>query len=530
MINKKIVIAFMVVYLVCTLAVFSHSALLSYFVSQLAPATAAATTGGANVAAKIAATAAGGSASKWVSLFVPGAGLAKIGALGLAIGLTIAGDYIYDECKDWFDAQKIDRNGVWQETKNYPAGTNPAKHNVTDDASNFGGLPQTDPDMASGSLTLKYAFIGIFDSQAEAIAARDAWWTANTCAIIPDGYCTTCSNGACTINQANADGAWTMNGVPTGFPNIASPESNGITWSKWATVANRKGWKVKGSVGVEYVVVAFYPYPGVPLVPHDVPKQLTPAELEAKMAANMTDALAAGILREAARILSGSDFKVAAPANYTVIQNTLNNAVTTQNQTDVETAIPETVDTAVESSKADVTAAIIAALKAQNLSAAQIAAAIGALTTAGASTGALTAAELTAALTSAGLSANDIAAAVAASGLTETKVKTAVKEAIDDETDVTIPVDPTIVLPDKLSLTTVMNDFWNSVQDLPIFNVLNGITINTSGTSNLCVDLPAAYGGQRCYNGANVQDELNMIGTAILGLTTVISFIGVFKG
>jgi hypothetical protein len=32
MINKKIVIAFMVVYLVCTLAVFSHSALLSYFV------------------------------------------------------------------------------------------------------------------------------------------------------------------------------------------------------------------------------------------------------------------------------------------------------------------------------------------------------------------------------------------------------------------------------------------------------------------------------------------------------------------
>jgi hypothetical protein len=45
-----------------------------------------------------------------------------------------------------------------------------------------------------------------------------------------------------------------------------------------------------------------------------------------------------------------------------------------------------------------------------------------------------------------------------------------------------------------------------------------------------CVLISAAYGGQRCYNGANVQDELNMIGTAILGLTTVISFIGVFKG
>ncbi len=95
------------------------------FCLQLAPATAAATTGGANVAAKIAATAAGGSASKWVSLFVPGAGLAKIGALGLAIGLTIAGDYIYDECKDWFEAQNIDRNGRREVTESFPAGTVP---------------------------------------------------------------------------------------------------------------------------------------------------------------------------------------------------------------------------------------------------------------------------------------------------------------------------------------------------------------------------------------------------------------------
>ncbi len=254
--------------------------------------------------------------------------------------------------------------------------------------------------------------------------------------------------------------------APTGSPQTGIIE-NGIDLSKYSYVAARRGWQMADSqYNVLYCFLFFYPKSGVPVVKNTYKKQLTEDELEALMAANMTNSLAEGILREAARIIGGSDFKTAAPANYTVIQNTLNDAVTTQNKTDVEAAIPETVEDAVENSKADITAAVIAALKAQGLSSSQIAAAIGALTTAGASTGALTAAELTAALTSAGLSASDIAAAVAAAGLTETKVKTAVKEAIDDETDVTIPVDPTIVLPDKLSLTTVMNDFWTSVQGL----------------------------------------------------------------
>jgi hypothetical protein len=306
---------------------------------------------------------------------------------------------------------------------------------------------------------------------------------------------------------------------------------NGIDLSKFSYVADRRGWYMQdSSANVLYCFLFFYVRPGVATVDKAYKKQLTPEQLEAEMNGNMTDGLATGILKEAARIIAGSDFKTAAPANYTVIQNTLNNAVTTENQTDVEGEIPESVDDAVENSKADITAAVIAALKAQGLSSSQIAAAIAAVSAA--SAGGLTLEGLNSALSSAGLTADQIAAAVAAAApaLTQTNVKTAVKEAIDDETDVTIPVDPTIVLPDKLSLTTVINDFWTSVQELPIFNVLNGITINTSGTSNLCIDLPAAYGGQRCYDGANIQDELNMIGTTILGLTTVISFIGVFKG
>jgi hypothetical protein len=529
MINKKIVIAFMVVYLVCTLAVFSHSALLSYFVSQLAPATAAATTGGANVAAKIAATAAGGSASKWVSLFVPGAGLAKIGALGLAIGLTIAGDYIYDECKDWFEAQNIDRNGRREVTESFPAGTVPDNFKFNAPRKSITGFPVVDPSYAYLG-NVNYVFMGIFTTQAAASNAMSAYVViANMCQkYAPQGYWKECVSpyylGESAVSRVEA---WN---APTGSPQTGIIE-NGIDLSKYSYVAARRGWQMADSqYNVLYCFLFFYPKSGVPVVKNTYKKQLTEDELEALMAANMTNSLAEGILREAARIIGGSDFKTAAPANYTVIQNTLNDAVTTQNKTDVEAAIPETVEDAVENSKADITAAVIAALKAQGLSASQIAAAIAAVSAA--SAGGLTVDGLNSALSSAGLTADQIAAAVAAAApaLTQTNVKTAVKEAIDDETDVTIPVDPTIVLPDKLSLTKVMNDFWDSVQELPIFNVLNGITINTSGTSYLCVDLPAAYGGRRCYNGANVQDELNMIGTAILGLTTVISFIGVFKG
>lgn len=529
MIKKKIVLAFMVVYLVCTLALFSHSALLTSLISALAPATAAATAGGGTIAAKVFGTSAAGSASKWVTLFVPGTGLAKIGALGLAIGLTIAGDYIYDECKEWFDSREIDRNGKKKVVEALPAGTNPDIFKMNEPKANLAQFPVTDPAYPTLG-NVKYQFMGVFTNLAAADAFRNTFLTDyNMCAnYAPMGYYKSC--GPPLVRDTPGSTSITAWNAPAGSP-TGGILPNGIDLSKFAYTAARRGWYMDDSSGnVLYCFLFFYVRPGVATVDKAYKKQLTPEQLEAEMAANMTDDLAKGILKEASRILAGSDFKVAAPANYITINNTLNNSLTTENKTDVEGAIPETVDDAVENSKADITAAVIAALKAQGLSSSQIAAAIAAVSAA--SAGGLTVDGLNSALSSAGLTADQIAAAVAAAApaLTQTNVKTAVKEAIDDETDVTIPVDPTIVLPDKLSLTTILNDFWTSVQALPIFNVLNGITITTSGSSNLCIDLPADYGGQRCYNAANVQDELNMIGSVILGLTTVVSFIGIFKG
>lgn len=115
------------------------------------------------------------------------------------------------------------------------------------------------------------------------------------------------------------------------------------------------------------------------------------------------------------------------------------------------------------------------------------------------------------------------------SSLSAQEVKNAVKAALDDETGVTQPTDPTITNPTKKSLTTVLNTFMNEINSLPIVNTLNGITVTCSGTSVLCLNLPDKYGGVRCWDAAPISSDLNMIGTAILSMTTIMSFIYIFK-
>jgi hypothetical protein len=122
------------------------------------------------------------------------------------------------------------------------------------------------------------------------------------------------------------------------------------------------------------------------------------------------------------------------------------------------------------------------------------------------------------------------ATATNSGGLTQEEVQAAVKAAIDDDTGVTEPSEPTITNPEKLSLTTVLQSFWDSITSMPIIATLQGITINCSGTSLLCLNLPSAYGGTKCWDAANIQSELNMAGTAILSIVTVLSFIGIFRG
>jgi hypothetical protein len=120
--------------------------------------------------------------------------------------------------------------------------------------------------------------------------------------------------------------------------------------------------------------------------------------------------------------------------------------------------------------------------------------------------------------------------AVQTSSLTKADVQDAVKNAINDDSGVVEPSEPVITPPEKLSLTSVLQSFWDSISNLPIINTIKGITVNCSGTSVICLNLPSNYGGSRCWDAANIQNELNMAGTALLSIVTIFAFIGIFRG
>jgi len=111
----------------------------------------------------------------------------------------------------------------------------------------------------------------------------------------------------------------------------------------------------------------------------------------------------------------------------------------------------------------------------------------------------------------------------------EEAIREAIPDAINDESGVTYPSDPFFTLPEKLSLTTILNNFWSSMSSMPVINTLKGITINASGSSVACMNLPANLGGSRCWDAANIQGDLNNIGSVLLSLTTILAMIGIFK-
>lgn len=118
-------------------------------------------------------------------------------------------------------------------------------------------------------------------------------------------------------------------------------------------------------------------------------------------------------------------------------------------------------------------------------------------------------------------------------GLSQPQVQAAMNDALSNVLgpQAVAPPDIPIVMPDKLSLTTVMQSFMDSINGLPMMQTLHGLAINVSGgTSQLCLALPTDMGGQRCYDCGNFSTTLAMIGNALLGLTTLFSFLYVFKG
>jgi phage tail protein X len=122
-----------------------------------------------------------------------------------------------------------------------------------------------------------------------------------------------------------------------------------------------------------------------------------------------------------------------------------------------------------------------------------------------------------------------VSAALAANpGLTADQVEAAVKAALNDATGVTEPTEQETVIPEKLSLTTVMQSFVTSINDLPMLQTLRGLTINCGGSSVLCLSMGSL--GSKCWDAAPLSGTLNGIGTAFLGLTTLFSFVGIFRG
>jgi hypothetical protein len=183
---------------------------------------------------------------------------------------------------------------------------------------------------------------------------------------------------------------------------------------------------------------------------------------------------------------------------------------------------------------ADMQAAIANVLISQGLSATAIAAAIGAIGIAQGLTEAQSQAATAAALAAAGLTAAQIGAAVHAANpeLTQAQIQAAVAAALTATlgADVAAPEDVLPVVPDKLSLTTIMESFLTSIAALPMFSTLHGLHINCGGSSVLCMNLPSKLGGNACFDVSGAVGGINMAGQAMLSITTIMMFVWVFRG
>jgi len=104
------------------------------------------------------------------------------------------------------------------------------------------------------------------------------------------------------------------------------------------------------------------------------------------------------------------------------------------------------------------------------------------------------------------------------------------QDAAKEEESGTMPEDIVPLVPDKLSLTTVMGNFMTSVNALPVIATLRGLTVNCSGSSQLCLTMPVKLGGTICYDASGMQDTLNMLGSGLLSIVTLFSFIAIFRG
>lgn len=470
---------------------FAYASFASPIVSRLnlVGATVGAT-GGINVAAKVTGVTSGGAnVASWISLLIPGSNVAKIAVAAAAVGGALASDYLMAKGAAWWASKGISHNGDGTyditETKAIPNGHVPGDYTGPNGATGQGmgiwGVQQTAFDLANayynghkGDGALWGGHVG-----ASSTGMGAAAYTVNYKGKIYYWYYSP------TLGTYNAD-------VARGLP---SSELENLLALDLA--ADNSNAKILGLAGIE-VAAAALDNPNHPVNSNSTQK--------AAIAAALANSISAGQL---------TNLEAAATPNVG------------------DNVLPDDSPNVNDLTPAQIADAVRVALEGQGLNATQIAAAIAAAQAAAAQglTQAEAQAAVAAALSAAGVTGagiqSAVSAALTAAGLaTNAGVQTAVKNAIDDETGITPPTDPTPLVPDKLSLTAVLTSFVASIQALPMFQTLNGLTINCSGSSTLCL---AVLGASYCYDASGMTGALNMIGSALLGLTTIFSFLGIFK-
>lgn len=482
----------------------SYAAFTFPFVSRLATASAtAAGSGGVRIPARVTGvTSTGSNVAGWVSLLLPATATARIACLGLGVAGSLAADYLINAGSAWLDSQGISRaaDGTYQKTT---TALIPDGHTASDYINPDAGL------------------MGFFALEVSASAACDAAY------------------------QAAYDSLKSIY-PPYTFTNRCGSDFNAeVGWKIYGYTQSGKPWSY---------FYFYYPRPGSPKPPSHSETYNNPFSLNA-IESSLVTSLTSGDKNAQLMALASLDVASAAldnsshPMNLNqsirdAMQLALAGSLTPEQLSNLEAGatpnvgdqvLPDDEPNINDLTPAQIADAVRVALAGQGLSSAQIAAAIAAAQQAAAA--GLSAAEaqtaVANALALAGLSSTAIAQATAtaltAAGVaTNAGVETAVKNALNDETGVIFPVDPDILLPNKLSLTAVLETFISQIQELPMFQTLSGLTIQTDGTSQLCLN--DVLGASYCYDASHMQSTLNMIGSAILGLVSLISFVNIFRG
>jgi hypothetical protein len=117
--------------------------------------------------------------------------------------------------------------------------------------------------------------------------------------------------------------------------------------------------------------------------------------------------------------------------------------------------------------------------------------------------------------------------------ISKSDIAEAVKDALEDwsnsdEFDADPEADPDP--PDKKSLTAVLESYWASIQSVAVLDVLNSVSISTSGPSSLfCIGVPDGFGDEQCVDFSQWQSSFALAGNCLFSLNCICWLIYLFR-